>query len=88
MPGAPYQTHLGRSQRQAELDAELCAWTATLSSSELLKRLGDAGIPGGRIYTSRDIAADEHYAARDMIVETRSPPWPARRCASRGWSPS
>jgi len=66
---APYETHLGRGERQAELDAELCAWTATLDSDELLKRLAEAGVPGGRIYTARDIAADEHYAARDMIIE-------------------
>jgi crotonobetainyl-CoA:carnitine CoA-transferase CaiB-like acyl-CoA transferase len=72
-PGTPYETHLGRGQRQAELDAELSAWSATLSSSELLKRLAEAGVPGGRIYTSRDIAADEHYAARDMIVEVPEP---------------
>jgi crotonobetainyl-CoA:carnitine CoA-transferase CaiB-like acyl-CoA transferase len=72
-PGAPYETHLGRGQRQAELDAELCTWTATLGSSELLKRLAEAGIPGGRIYTSRDIAADEHYAARHMIVDVPEP---------------
>jgi formyl-CoA transferase/succinyl-CoA--D-citramalate CoA-transferase len=72
-PGAPYQSHLGRGQRQAELDAELCAWTSTLGSSELLKRLAEAGVPAGRIYTSRDIAADEHYAARDMIVEVPEP---------------
>jgi formyl-CoA transferase/succinyl-CoA--D-citramalate CoA-transferase len=72
-PGGPYETHLGRGERQAQLDAELCAWTATLDSSELLKLLADAGVPAGRIYTSRDIASDEHYAARGMIIEVPEP---------------
>lgn len=71
--GAPYATHLGRGALQAELDAELCAWTATLDSGELLKRLADVGVPSGRIYTSRDIASDEHYAARGMIIEVPEP---------------
>jgi formyl-CoA transferase/succinyl-CoA--D-citramalate CoA-transferase len=71
--GGPYATHLGRGERQAELDAELCAWTVTLDSGELLKRLAAGGIPGGRIFTARDIAADEHYAARDMILEIPEP---------------
>jgi crotonobetainyl-CoA:carnitine CoA-transferase CaiB-like acyl-CoA transferase len=69
----PYATHLGRGERQAELDAELCAWTVTLDSGELLKRLAAGGIPGGRIFTARDIAADEHYTARDMILEIPEP---------------
>jgi crotonobetainyl-CoA:carnitine CoA-transferase CaiB-like acyl-CoA transferase len=71
--GGPYATHLGRGERQAELDAELCAWTVTLDSGELLKRLAAGGIPGGRIFTARDIAADEHYTARDMILEIPEP---------------
>jgi formyl-CoA transferase/succinyl-CoA--D-citramalate CoA-transferase len=72
-PGAPYETHLGRGERQAELDAELCAWTVTLDSGELLKRLADAGVPSGRIYTSRDIASDAHYTAREMIIQVPEP---------------
>jgi formyl-CoA transferase/succinyl-CoA--D-citramalate CoA-transferase len=86
-PGAPYETHLGRGERQAELDAELCAWTATLDSGELLKRLAEAGVPGGRIYTSRDIASDEHYAARDMIIEVPEPALPGETVREPGVVP-
>jgi crotonobetainyl-CoA:carnitine CoA-transferase CaiB-like acyl-CoA transferase len=85
--GAPYETHLGRGERQAELDAELCAWTATLDSDELLKRLAEAGVPGGRIYTARDIAADEHYAARDMIIEVPEPALAGERVREPGVVP-
>jgi crotonobetainyl-CoA:carnitine CoA-transferase CaiB-like acyl-CoA transferase len=72
-PGGLYATHLRRGERQAELDAALTEWTRTLDSAELLKRLDDAGVPSGRIYTARDIATDEHFAAREMIVAVEEP---------------
>jgi crotonobetainyl-CoA:carnitine CoA-transferase CaiB-like acyl-CoA transferase len=72
-PGGPYATHVGRGDRQADLDGELTEWTRTLDSVHLLKLLDEAGVPSGRIYTSRDIAADEHFAARDMILAVEEP---------------
>jgi len=72
-PGGRYGTHVSRGERQAELDSELAAWTRTLDSAELLKLLDEAGVPSGRIYTARDISNDEHFAAREMIVEVEEP---------------
>ncbi len=72
-PGGRYRTHLARSEMQFELDAEIAAWTASMDSAPLLKVLFEAGVPSGRIYTSRDIATDPHYAARDMIIEVPEP---------------
>lgn len=72
-PGGRYETHLARGALQEELDGEIAAWTASLPGADLLKLLSDAGVPSGRIYTSRDIATDPHYAARDMIVEVSEP---------------
>jgi crotonobetainyl-CoA:carnitine CoA-transferase CaiB-like acyl-CoA transferase len=72
-PGARYATHGERGELQNELDGELAEWTRTLDSAELLKRLDGAGVPSGRIYTARDIANDEHFAARDMIVAVEEP---------------
>ena len=72
-PGGRYDTHLHRGARQSELDDELAVWTRGLDSAELLKLLTEAGVPSGRIYTSRDIATDDHFAARDMIVEVAEP---------------
>jgi formyl-CoA transferase/succinyl-CoA--D-citramalate CoA-transferase len=72
-PGGRYATHVCRGEHQAELDGELTEWTRTLDSAELLKRLDDAGVPSGRIYTARDISADEHFAARDMILAVEEP---------------
>jgi crotonobetainyl-CoA:carnitine CoA-transferase CaiB-like acyl-CoA transferase len=71
--GGPYDTHIARGARQGELDDKLAEWTRTMESAELLKLLSEAGVPSGRIYTSRDISTDDHFAARDMIVEVAEP---------------
>ncbi len=72
-PEHPFRTHLGRGQRQGELDAEIAGWTAGIAEADLLARLDEAGVPAGRIYTAADIATDPHYAAREMIVRTPQP---------------
>jgi crotonobetainyl-CoA:carnitine CoA-transferase CaiB-like acyl-CoA transferase len=72
-PGGRYETHVARGERQEELDDALAEWTRTLGSAELLKLLAEAGVPSGRINTARDIATDDHFAERDMIVEVAEP---------------
>ena len=53
----------------AEIDAAIEAWTAPQSVAEVLRRLGEARVPAGRVYTAKDIADDPHYRARDMLLE-------------------
>ena len=60
----------GRVNRVEEIDAAIGAWTATLSVAQVLELLDAASVPAGRIYTVADIAADPHYQARDMILQT------------------
>lgn len=60
----------GRVKRVKEIDAAIDAWTATLSVAQVLELLDAASVPAGRIYTVADIAADPHYLARDMILQT------------------
>ena len=60
----------GRVQRVEEIDAAIGAWTATLSVVQVLELLDAASVPTGRIYNVADIAADPHYQARDMILQT------------------
>ncbi len=62
----------GRSNRAAEIDAAIGTWTQTLSIAQVLQVLQRANVPGGRIYTVADIAADPHYRARDMILESET----------------
>jgi formyl-CoA transferase/succinyl-CoA--D-citramalate CoA-transferase len=63
-----FATHDARGAHMAELDDLIGAWTATLPADQLLAALSDAGVPAGRVYTAADVLADEHYAARDMVV--------------------
>jgi formyl-CoA transferase len=61
----------GRVKRVEEIDAAIGQWTRSRSVAEVLKVLDAASVPGGRIYTVADIAADPHYAARGMLQEVR-----------------
>ncbi len=60
----------GRAAQMERIDAAIAEWTARFSQEEVLLRMEQAQVPAGRIYSAADIAADPHYAARDMIVET------------------
>jgi len=60
----------GRVKRVDEIDAAIGAWTASRTVAQVLDLLDAASVPAGRIYTVADIAADPHYQARDMILQT------------------
>lgn len=60
----------GRVARAEELDAAIQAWTIDKPAAQVLAALDEAKVPGGRIYSVADIAADPHYLARDMILRT------------------
>jgi len=62
----------GRVARSGELDAAIQAWAGERAPDEVLAALDEAKVPAGRIYSVADIAADPHYRARDMVLETRT----------------
>jgi formyl-CoA transferase len=57
----------GRAARVDEIDAAITAWTVQRPVDDVVATLQAAQVPVGRIYTVRDIAADPHYRARQMI---------------------
>ena len=59
----------GRAARQAWLDGEIEAWTSTRAPEVVLAAMEAAQVPASKIYTVADIAADPHFAAREMIRE-------------------
>jgi formyl-CoA transferase len=59
----------GRVARVQELDAAIEAWTLQRPADEVLRVLGEAKVPAGRVYTAKDIVEDPHYQARDMILD-------------------
>lgn len=58
----------GRVKRVSELDAAIGHWAQSRSVDEVLQALDAAAVPAGRIYSVADIAADPHFAARDMLT--------------------
>ena len=58
----------GRVARVGEIDAAIGEFTRSRSVAEVLAMLDAADVPGGRIYTVKDIAEDPHYRAREMVV--------------------
>jgi formyl-CoA transferase len=68
-----YATHAARGAHQAELDALIGQWAATVPGSELLERLSAHGVPSGRIYRAPEMLTDPHFKARDAIVSVPHP---------------
>jgi formyl-CoA transferase len=61
----------GRVTRVQELDQAIGAWTAKRPVQAVLEALETVSVPAGKIYTVADIAADPHYAARDMLKQVQ-----------------
>jgi len=57
----------GRAARQGWLDDEIEAWTSTRAPADVLAAMAAADVPASKICSIADIAADPHYAAREMI---------------------
>ncbi|HKI65287.1 MAG TPA: CaiB/BaiF CoA-transferase family protein [Burkholderiales bacterium] len=60
----------GRAAQMERIDTAIAEWTSLHSQQEVLSKMEQAEVPAGRIYSAADIAADPHYAARDMLLET------------------
>jgi formyl-CoA transferase len=70
-----FATHTARGERQAELDAMVGRWTETLTTKEVLEILAreETAVPSGLIYRAPDMLEDEHFQARQAIVEVPHP---------------
>jgi formyl-CoA transferase len=62
-----------RWENRAALDAIIGAWSAKRTKAEVMKILGDAGVPCGATQDTGEVLADPHLAARDMIVDLDYP---------------
>lgn len=63
-----FSAPVARSENEDALDALIGAWTLTLSVEEIETALQSVDVPASRIFNMRDIFADPHYAARNMIA--------------------
>lgn len=62
-----------RWENRAALDEIISAWTRQRTKVEVMKILGDAGVPCGATQDTGEVLADPHLMARDMIVDVDYP---------------
>ena len=68
-----FSTHVARGNNQAELDELIFAWSIKFTADDLLALLEKHAVPAGRIYRPPDMLNDEHFSARESIVEVSHP---------------
>lgn len=61
----------GRVARADEIDGAIEGWTRDRTVRDVVAALDEAEVPVGPILTAADIAADPHYAARQMLEEVQ-----------------
>lgn len=62
-----------RNKRFDELFEIIAAWTRQRSKFEVMRILGEAGVPCGAVLDSGDVLANEHLKARGMITTIQHP---------------
>ncbi len=60
----------GRVARNDELDRAIGAWTLERDINEVIQVLERAEVPVGKSFTAADISTDEHFRARQKMLET------------------
>jgi crotonobetainyl-CoA:carnitine CoA-transferase CaiB-like acyl-CoA transferase len=68
-----YATNQGRAENVAFIDQVIEEWTKRHPLQEVQRRLDEAAVPVGPIYSIVEIVEDEHYRARNMLEEIRLP---------------
>jgi crotonobetainyl-CoA:carnitine CoA-transferase CaiB-like acyl-CoA transferase len=64
-----FSTAAERSEHDDELDQIITQWTSAHNLEEIEQVLEQQSVPASRIYDIADIYADDHYRAREMLVE-------------------
>jgi formyl-CoA transferase len=81
-----YETQNARSQRAAEVDEIISAWTRERSKEEAMKLIGEASVPAGAVFDTAELMADPSLAERGIIQTfehpttgaVKMPAWPVR----------
>ncbi len=68
-----FRTPEARWENRAALDAIVADWTGRRPKHEVMRILGEAGVPCGACQDTGEVLADPHLKARDMIVDIDYP---------------
>lgn len=69
-----FKTNNDRWENRAALDAIITEWTMQRSKFDVMKVMGDAGVPCGACQDTAEVLSDPHLRERGMIVEMEYPP--------------
>jgi formyl-CoA transferase len=70
---AKFATHLARGENQDEIEGIVADWAASHTAAEIDAELNEAGVICGPVNTIADIFEDEHFWAREMLLEHEDP---------------
>ena len=81
-----YDTQNARSQRAAEIDEIISAWTREHTKDVAMKLIGEAGVPAGAVFDTAELMADPSLAERGIMQtfehpttgQVKMPAWPVR----------
>jgi formyl-CoA transferase len=81
-----YESPAARTDREAEINEFVTAWTKQHDKHEAMRRLGAAGIPAGAVLDTKEISEDANFQQRGIlqvmdhpvIKGYRMPAWPVR----------
>jgi len=68
-----FATHAARWENRDELNLIIEEWTSQRTKHEVMKQLGDAGVPSGACQDTGEVLEDPHLIAREMIVDVDYP---------------
>ena len=68
-----FSTPEARWQHHDEVDALIEAWSQLRNKHEVMKLLGDAGVPAGAVFDTEELMNDAHLRKRGMFVTVDHP---------------
>ena len=68
-----YATPEARWENREAMNGIVAAWTRERTKHEVMKLLGDAGVPCGATLDTGEVLTDPHLRAREMIVDVEYP---------------
>ena len=80
-----YESAAGREEHEAELSALIADWTKQRTKWEVMRTLGEEGIPCSAVFDSVDLFHDEHLLSRGFVHELEHPDH--GRIRLLGWAP-